>query len=404
MIRKTLPLICFLLLSSLIPLVSANAPTQINMEFGVQGSGEAVPGQGYWIYGEFWNKGFESKREVIIEVTLYDAQSGVLDIVTTVVRPTIVNPGEKAGFLVKSTTVAEVVEEKIIVKSYKDTRNTNFQYLELSDIVTNENGVSGKLSNTHFNIYVFEAEVIASFYDADGNVVDVQSYGALSYAQFDAGVTVPVNIATSKDFDSYTLLVQCNRVSRDPYFRLSVEREGAFSSKVGEPIILIIEDNPQRSIEYMEVTITDPNGNAATQQFYQSEQRDYRYSITPETPGRWNVTLVSEPYLVNNSIALVEDGEMSSGFLVWDPNAEVDGSTETPEPGDGSSSENNTGVIVDVDSLTSSASELIDSVSSSADELVESLPEEVKQQIPGFPVSSLVAAFMVVFVLFSRKN
>jgi hypothetical protein len=53
---------------------------------------------------------------------------------------------------------------------------------------------------------------------------------------------------------------------------------------------------------------------------------------------------------------------------------------------------------------TSSASEIIDSATSTMEELVDSLPDEVKNKIPGFPVSSIYVAFAVVFFLFSRKN
>ena len=66
------------------------------------------------------------------------------------------------------------------------------------------------------------------------------------------------------------------------------------------------------------------------------------------------------------------------------------------------------GLPVEVDSIikdtTSSTAEIIDSATSTAEELVDGLPDEVKNKIPGFPVSSIVAAFMVVFFLFSRKN
>ncbi len=392
MARKALPLLCLLMFSSLIPFVSGNAPMIVNMEFRVQGSGEAVPGQGYRVYGEFWNKGHLSKTEVVVEVTLKDDQGAVLDVLTTMVRPTIIDSNAKAGFLIKSPTTASVAEVKFRVVSYTKTRNTNFLYLELSDIMPRDTGFTAVLSNTHENIYVSEAEVVASFYDADGNVIDIQSYGANDYSQFDAGTRQAFLIETSSEFDSYKLLVQCNRASRVPYVRMEVEREGAFSSEVEEPIILILKDDPHRSIEYMDVIITDPNGDSATQQFYLGGLGDYRYGLTPVIAGTWKVTGVMEPYLVNNSLVLVEDGEFDTGFLVWDPDADKGSSAETPDTDD-ASQENDTTIVDEIDEAASSALELLDK-----------LPDSMQEGIPGFPWASVIVALVVIFILLPRKN
>ena len=390
MARKALPLLCLLMFSSLIPVVSGSAPMIVNMEFRVQGSGEAVPGQGYWVYGEFWNKGGLSKSEVLVEVTLYDDMDGVLDVMTTMVRPTIIDPNAKAGFIVKSTTTEPVAEVKFRVVSYAKTRNTNFLYLELSDIVPRDTGLSAILSNTHDAIYVSEAEVLASFYDADGNVVDIQSYGANDYGQFDAGTRQAFIIETSSEFESYKLLVQCNRASRVPYVLMEVEREGVFSSELGEAIVLELKDDPHRSIEYMEVVITDPNGESETQRFYLGGLQNYRYGLTPVIAGTWKVTGVMGPYLVNNSAVLVEGGEFDTGFLVWDPDA--DGSGETPDTDD-VSQENETTIIEEIDEAASSALELMDN-----------LPDSMRESVPGFPWASIIVALVVVILLLPRKN
>jgi hypothetical protein len=392
MTRKALLMIGILMFSSLIPFVSGNAAIIDNIEFRVQGSGEEVPGQGYWVYGEFRNTGFVSKREVVVEVTLKDDQGAVLDVLTARVRPTIIDPKAKAGFLVKSTTTESVAEVKFRVVSYKETRNTNFLYLELSDIMPRDTGLSAVLSNTHENIYVFEAEVIASFYDAEGNIVDIQSYGANDYGQFDAGTRQAFLIETSSEFDSYTLLVQCNMASRVPYVRMEVEREGVFSSVVGEPIILILKDDPHRSIEYMDVFITDPNGDSATQQFYLGGLGDYRYGLTPVIAGTWKVTGVMEPYLVNNSLVLIEAGWFDTGFLVWDPDADTGSSGETPDTDD-ASQENGTTVVEEIDEAASTAVELLDK-----------LPDSMREGIPGFPWASVIVALVVVLILLPRKN
>jgi len=397
MSRKALPLIGVLLFLILVPFVSCNAPTLINMEYKIQGSGEAVPEQGYWVYGEFWNIGGVSKSEVLVEVTLYDDQRVVLDVLDTVISPTIVEPGAKAAFHVKSSTTTQVAETKFVVKSYTETRNTNFRYLKLSEIITRDTGVAGVLSNTHDFIYVYEAEVIASFYDAEGDIVDIQRYGANDYGKFDAGTSQAFFIETSHDFESYNLLVQCNRASLNPILRLSIERADTtvswFNPLAGETFTLILTDDPHQSQGYVDAVVTDPNGVSTTCRFDMSGLLDFRYSITPEVGGTWNVTWKTGDYFVNGDLVRVEAAQLDTGFWVYDPDAEGSGEIIEEEPNSVSGLDENVTLVDKVKN----------SITSSAEEIVENLPEEYTQNIPGYPIYSLVAGLLVYF-LFNRKN
>lgn len=101
----------------------------------------------------------------------------------------------------------------------------------------------------------------------------------------------------------------------------------------------------------------------------------------------------AEPYFIEGDIVIVEGAKLDTGFFVWDPNAEVEDSTETPESVDTSPIENETRVSEDSESRMSSAKEI-----------VEKVPESVQNNIPGSPWESVIVAFVVVFILLTRKN
>lgn len=408
MTRKTVFLIVLTAFSLMAPLVNANAPTKIELStYQIEGNGVDVP-EGYWVYGTFENEAMvKSQSEVVIEVTLLDAGGNELDVVTAMVRPTIVARGETGSFLAKSTVQSAVAEIKYKLLSSVETDKMNFLYLDVSRIVKKADGVEGLLTNIHDANWVYEAEVIASFFDVDGNLVDIQSWGANSYGKFEAGQAETFFISTSKDFETVTLNVQCNKASSKMLLKLVVERPykvvDSWTPPIGEKIRLIIQDSPEYVWSGIDVLITDPLGNANTVQFPRSGLQDYRYEMTPMIPGVWNVTWISDPFAVDGGYTIVESTVLDTGFYTWDPE-DVDSSTEnTTDPIDSIESlVNSTGISID--DLNSTASEIIDSATSKAEELVDSLPEEVKQQIPGFPIVSIIAAFSMVYVMFSRKN
>ncbi len=118
---------------------------------------------------------------------------------------------------------------------------------------------------------------------------------------------------------------------------------------------------------------------------------DFRYSITPEVGGTWNVTWKTGPYFVNGDLVRVEAAQLDTSFWVYDPDAEDSGEINEEKP-DLVSDENVT--LVD---------KVKDTITSSAEEIVENLPEEYTQNIPGYSLYSLVVGLLVYF-LFNRKN
>jgi hypothetical protein len=404
------------------PVVAGNTPANVfDLDYRIKGNGVDVP-DGYWIYGTvqptFLIK--KSMMNIVVEVTLLDSNGATLDVITSMVRQTIVESGQKGSFLAKSTTKEEVADIEYKMVSYEETDNIHFKYLEMSTIWTVDNGVTGWLENIHDSFYVTEAEVIATFLDVEGNVVDIQNYEMNYMDKFDVGEKKQWFCETEEEFDSYFLNVQCNLASRERYLRLVVERPNkvmnSWTPPVGETIQLVLLDEPHFGTDYVEAVITNPLGKSSTSRFVRSGLSDYRYEITPDIPGVWNVTWVTQPFAVDGW-AWAEGAESDLGFFIWDPNAEK-GTTNSTEPADLPSTDaaatNSTtpdGILTeedettsDSDSTTSSTSEIIDSATSTAEELIESIPEEIKQRIPGYPVSSILVALVIVYFLASRKN
>ncbi|MCK5669763.1 hypothetical protein KAI10_00125, partial [Candidatus Bathyarchaeota archaeon] len=256
-------------------------------------------------------------------------------------------------------------------------------------------------------IYVHEAEVIATFLDAEGAVVDIQSYGMNDYGKFDIGEKKKWFCETEEPFDSYFLSVQSNMASRKSYLRLTVERPNkvldSWTPPIGEKILLILKDEPHYGRDTIDVVITDPRGNSNTPQFVRSGLFDFRYEITPDIPGVWNVTWVTEPFFVEAG-AWAEGAQLDTGFFTWDPNVEeASNSTEVDVVPPVEEGAINT-TIPDIEFKIKEESTKDSDSPTSAEGLVDVIPDEVKQQIPGFPFSSMLAGFVVVYFLVSRKN
>ncbi len=416
--RRAVFLVVISLCSLIVPIANANAPTKIDVsKKRIEVYGVAVP-EGYWVYGSIQLSSFMlgNEEEIVVEVTLLNSTGGVIDTVTTMVRPTILAHGKTGGFIAKSTTQEEVAEIEYRVVSSVITENVNFKYLEMSKIWTVDRGVSGWLENIHDEYPVTGAEVIATFIDVEGTPVDVQSY-IMNYGNdFNPGEKKQWFCETDEEFDSYFLNVQCNLASRERYQFLNIERpnnvNNTWTPPIGETIHLYLRDQPHQGRGYVDVTITNPLGNSTVARFNHSRMEEYRYELTPDIPGVWNITWAVEPFWVESGV-WAEGTETTHGIFTWDPNPVEANATETGEelPTDLTPLNITNPSItppVDAGSTTekpsSSASEIIDSATTKAEEIVESLPEEVKQRIPGFPVMSIMAAFSAVYILFTRKN
>ena len=331
--KAKLSLLAIIFLLTLAPIVHASAPVIVNLEYEIDGWIESVPGEGCRVLGEFWNKGFQSKSQVMVQVTLYDPDGAIIDTLETMVRPTIIEPNARVGFEIVYETTETVEDFKLIITGYQDTQKLNFKYLELADISVSETGIQGIMKNKHDTQYTSETEVIVTFYNPEGQVVYVQSYVFNLGERFEAGETQQVFIGSGEAFSSYSVLTQCNLATINPLLRLSIERKDptiSWTPMVDETITLVLTDTPHMAKGPVTALLTDPNGQESTYIFNPVDQ-NYKTIFTPTVGGTWNLTWVTESYIAASDFAIVEAAQLDTGFFVYDPDPSTENTTEIIE-------------------------------------------------------------------------
>ncbi len=372
---KLLALYLIILSLILVQPISASAPTMDNLVLGkitVTGKGEVVPNYGYHVWGEVSNTELFNIKNVIVEVTTYDQSDAVIDTQTTMVRPTIIEAGKKAPFLVISTKQAQVYREEIKIKSYEKTQEYNFPFIELTEVSEIYNGgVTGTVSNTHSYINVYEAEIIATYY-RNGDVVDIKSYGVNNYAQFNAGAAESFTVQSDKlTHTSVRLTTQCNLYYRESEPNIMLSTSNPVN---GEDLTLNFTVYPPIPGLPIDVTFTSPNDESNVVPIVLYSDSRYSMKITASGEGNWKVKMTVLPNLVNQSRGYIEGAEIEKTFTVMKaPEVTPPSTDDTTGEGTGSS-----GVDVEIKNLTDS--------------------------IPGFPVAAILVALLAFSVLQYRRD
>lgn len=290
---------------------------------------------------------------------------------TTMVRPTIIDAGSKAPFLVKSTVQNQVYDVKVKILSYKRTEQSNFPYIELSSVSeVSQGAVTGTVSNTHPNIYVYEAEIIATFYDIDGNINDIKTYGVNNYAQFDAGTseqfTIQSDIMTPV---SVNLVTQCNRYYREPVLTMNISDHRPVLDQEMTLNFSVVPKLPGHS---MNINFYPPSDDGAGYTVPISLYFDGTYSMNIQASevGVWTVEMVFIPTLVNNSIGYIEGAIIEDTFTV------IEAPTIDSSEGTGSDTE---------------------------DALVDDIEEKLTESIPGYPIVSILLSLTAFSLIYRRR-
>ena len=212
----------------LIPIAAANqqADDFAIGEITITGEGQIIPNYGYYVYGEVLNYDLHNIQEAVVEVTTYDESGGLIDTLTTLVRPTIIEAGTKAPYLVVSKVPNQVYDVKVRLLSYEETELRNFPYIEITEvsgIIEGEGKVTGTITNTHPDIDLNEVEIIATFYNYFGKVDDIKTYGVNDYGVFAAGESQEFTIVSDK-LTGYTVdfVTQCSTAYMEPTLIMNI--------------------------------------------------------------------------------------------------------------------------------------------------------------------------------------
>ena len=373
---KTLALTLIILSLILVQTASASAPIKDIITLGettATGKGRIVPNYGYYVYGEVSNTQLYNIKNVIVEVTTYDQSDAVIDTQTAMVRPTRIDAGTKAPFLVISTKPPQVYREEIKIKSYERTEESNFPYIELTDISEVFNGgVTGTVSNTHPNINLYEAEIIATFYNYNGEIWDIQSYGVNNYAQFNAGDTEDFTIQSDL-LTSYTvnLVTQCNMYYREPTLEMTFSNDTPVKDQQMTLNFTVYPNLPGQPIDVTVITYGDQANTVPINMYSDST---YTMTIMASYEGLWTVRMTMLPTLVNQSRGYIEEAQIEKTYTVMKAPEVTPPSTDDTTGEDTGSS----GIDVEIKTLTDS--------------------------IPGFPVASILVALTASALLHYRRD
>jgi len=117
---------------------------------------------------------------------------------------------------------------------------------------------SRELSNNNEYTHLVEAEAIATFYNREGDVVDIKSYGANNYGKFEAQTsetfTIQSDILTPI---SITLVTQCNRYYLEPEFEISISDTKPVKNS---SVQLNYSYYPAAPLHQVDITFTYPSG------------------------------------------------------------------------------------------------------------------------------------------------
>ncbi|MCW4013376.1 MAG: hypothetical protein NWF07_10360 [Candidatus Bathyarchaeota archaeon] len=371
----------------LIPTASANivAENYEIQDITVTAEGQVVPNYGYWVFGEVLNDGGINIQDVVVEVTTYDQSDGLLDTLTVTMAPTIIDAGTKAPFFVKSTVPNQVYDVRVRIQSYKETEFSSFPYIEISNVSpVSEGKITGTVTNTHPNISIDNVEIIATFYDYQGFIDNIQTYGVNENGVLEAGASEDFTIQ-SELWTPYTasLIPNCDLYLRTPMLMLNITNKNPV---IDENLRIDFDVYPKLPDSIITVTFYPPSGGAFPHNAHLYLDGTYYVNMKPTETGEYRVSMEFLPTLVNESRGYVEGAYIEDTFIakaapVITPPTTTGSNTTTTDTG------SSTDTTTDTSTDTSS----------------DSITEQITKQIPGYPVVSIILGLGVLSMFYRRR-
>ena len=371
----------------LIPTASANIVAE-NYEIEditVIAEGQVVPNYGYWVFGEVLNDGSYNIRDVVVEVTTYDQSDGLLDTLTITIAPTIIDAGTKAPFFVKSTVPNQVYDVRVRLQSYKETEFSNFPYIEITNVSpVSEGKITGTVTNTHPSININNVEIIATFYDYQGYIDDIKTYGVNEYGVFAAGSSENFTIQ-SDIWTPYTvsLIPNCDLYARNPTIMMNISEKNPI---IDETLRIDFYVYPKLPDSIITVTFYPPSGGAFPHNAHLYLDGTYYTNMKPTETGEYTVSMEFLPTLVNGSRGYVEGAYIEDTFIAKAapvaPPTTTGSNTTTTDTGNST------------DTTTTDTS---------SDTSTDSITEQITSRIPGYPVVSIILGLGVLSMIYRRR-
>lgn len=168
------------------------------------------------VVGEVQNMGRDALSYVKITAALYDSENNILATDYTYAQIKVLLPGQKSPFIFIKLSSAERYGLEV-TKSTLTTEEPyrEFEILSHSSFIDDDGDyrVTGEIKNTGAQ-EATDTEVIATFYDANGEVVGASVIATVEPRDLSAGQTASFDLQVTPDkiaseIATYTLQVQC---------------------------------------------------------------------------------------------------------------------------------------------------------------------------------------------------
>lgn len=168
------------------------------------------------VVGEVQNTGKDVLRYVKITATLYDSEDNILATHYTYAQIKVLLPGQKSPFIfIKLSSAERYGLEVTEFRPTTDEPYRDFEILSHSSFIDDDGHyrVTGELKNTGTRS-ANDTEVIATFYDASGEVVGASVIATVDPRHVPRGETASFDVQatpkeTASDIATYALQVQC---------------------------------------------------------------------------------------------------------------------------------------------------------------------------------------------------
>jgi len=255
----------------------------------------------FWVAGEVQNVGTTNLEWVEVTIVYYDIFEKIIGVDDIYADLHLLAPRENSSFItfagidyeeaINASLIANYVP---VIGSYQNTTEEpyrNFQILNEISWFDEFGGyhVSGELKNTG-TLPVYSVDVVATFYSAEGKVVDAWWDTRINYSEIlnpDETILFDIELYRSRYeavgvIDHYVLQVDSYPVSVSCY---------VFPSKVGLGESVEVSGHISPFLEMANVTLTyvKPDLTSVTRTVWTDAYGYYNDTFTPDTGGTWTV-------------------------------------------------------------------------------------------------------------------
>jgi hypothetical protein len=254
-----------------------------------------------WVAGEVQNVGTTNLQYVKGTAVYYDVVGKIIGVDIIYTRLHLLAPGEKSPFITfAGISYPEFINASLIanydlaIRAYSNTTEEPYRNFQINSTDWFDDGdyhVSGELKNTG-TVSVDSVDVVATFYSADGTVVDAwddmadpSTLNPNETASFDVRLWSGRYQATG-GVDHYVLQVDCWPLMTSSSISCDVSPS---ETRFGDTVTVSGFITPAHEMANVTLTYTKPDSTTVTRTVWTDSYGFYNDIFTPDNAGAWTV-------------------------------------------------------------------------------------------------------------------